>query len=76
MFFYYLFYFFNLFFFLLLLISKNSGLVIINLLLSLHLRCILENLKDFYSLNLCRRKKLKSIIFFINQIEIFILGSQ
>ena len=71
-FFYYLFYFFNLFLFLLLLISKDSNLIIINLLLSFHLHCVLKSLKNSYNLNLCRRKELRFIIFFINQIETFI----
>ena len=66
MFFCCLFYFFNLFFFFLLFVSKDGGLIIVDLLLSLYLCYILENLKDFCSLNLCRKKKLKFIIFFID----------
>ena len=69
----YLFHFFNLLFFFPLLVSKYSGLIIVNLLLFFHFCYIFRRLKDFYSLNLYKRKKLRPIIFFTNQIEIFIL---
>ena len=71
MFLYYLFYSFNFFFFFLLLVSKGGGLVIVDLLLSFHLRCIFKNLKDSYNLNLRRRKELRFTIFFTDQIEMF-----
>ena len=62
----YLFYPFNLLPFLPLLINKDDGLIIINLLLSLYLCYIFKNLKDFYNLNLHRRKELRPTIFFTN----------